>query len=243
MIQINLIPDVKQELIRAQQVRSTVITIAIITGMAAVAIVVLLLLWIFVVQLGRGLLVDNTIKDESTKFSQVADISDTLTIQNQLAVLPNLTESRHIDSRLFDVLTTINPPAPNTITISKFDVDTATNTVTLDAQAAAGYPALETFKKTIIGTSFEYTKDGETESIPLSNNVIDSERSYGEDITGAKVLRFSLTFTYTDELLAVDSSNARIIAPNRTNVTDSYLGVPTELFNVKATDIAPGAGN
>jgi hypothetical protein len=236
MIEINLVPDVKQELLKAQRVRSAVISIAIIVGIASIALVVLLSIWAFGVQTARGVISDNTIKSESQKLANVPDISNTLTIQNQLSLLSELHDTKRIDSRIFDVLTTINPPQPNDVAINKLAVDSTNNTVLITAQAPNGYPALEVFKKTIAATTFQYAVDGENQSVSLSSDMTDTDRSYGEDVTGKKVLRFTLIFTYPDELFAPNLTNARIVAPTKTNVTDSYMGVPRSLFTQSAAD-------
>lgn len=236
MIEINLVPDVKQELIRAQRVRASVISISIVIGIGAVGVVVLLGLWVFAIQTARGLISDNTIKNESQKLANVPDISNTLTIQNQLSKLPAQHDEKHIDSRLFDILTTINPADPNNIAITSLGLDSTTNMITIEAQAENGYPALEVFKKTINATTFQYSKDGQTQSVALASDMSDSDRSYGEDATGKKVLRFTLTFVYPTELFARTSQDAKIVAPDKTNVTDSFLGVPKSLFTQKAGD-------
>lgn len=236
MIEINLVPDVKQELIKAQRVRASVISIAIVVGIGAVAIVVILALWVFAIQAARGLISDNTIKNQSEQLSSVEDISNTLTIQHQLSKLSEMHDSKHIDSRLFDILTTINPSAPNNVAITNVSLDSATTTIKIEAQAANGYPALDVFKKTINATTFQFMQDGEKQSVPLASNMSDSDRSYGEDATGAKVLRFTLSFTYPEELFSRMSQNATIVAPERTNATDSFLGVPQSLFTQKASD-------
>jgi hypothetical protein len=241
MIEINLIPDVKKELLKAQRVRSTVISMAVIVGIGAIALVVVLCIWVFGVQIARSAITDNIIKTQSQKLASVSDISNTLTIQNQLSLLTKMHASKHIDSRAFDVLTTINPPQPNDVAINKMTLDSTSNTITLSAQAANGYPALEVFKKTIEATTFKYTQDGQNQSVPLASGMSDSDRSYGEDVTGAKVLRFTLVFTYPDVLFAPNLSNARIVAPTKANATDSYLGVPKSLFIQKASDTAGGA--
>lgn len=236
MIEINLIPDVKQELIRAQRVRSMVVALAILVGIGAIGVVILLGLWVFGVQTARGVLTDTTIKNESTKLAAINDLSRTLTIQNQLNTLPSLHESKHIDSRILDVLTTINPPQPNNVAISKLTLDSTAKTVSIEAQAAGGYSALEVFKKTIAATKFQFT-DGDSEQMrPLATSISDGDRSYGEDSSGQKVLRFSLVFEYPDELVAPYLQGAKIVAPSKTNVTDSYLGVPKSLFSPKASD-------
>ncbi len=236
MIEINLVPDVKQELIKAQRVRTSVISIAIIVGMAAAGVVVLLAFWVFAIQTARSVLSDNTIKSESDKLSKVQDVSNTLTIQNQLSKLTAMHDSKNIDSRMFDILTTINPPDPNNVAITKLSLDSVTSTIKIEAQAINGYPALEVFKKTINATTFEFNQDEGKQSVPLATGISDSDRSYGEDVSGAKVLRFTLTFTYPEQLFSKTAQNATIVAPNKTNVTDSFLGVPQSLFTQKASD-------
>lgn len=236
MIEINLVPDVKQELIKAQRVRTSVISLSILVGLAAVAIVVVLAIWVFAVQTTRGKISDDTIKVESDKLGKVPDIANILTIQNQLKKLSAMHDAKNIDSRIFDVLATINPPAPNNVSITNLALDSETQTIKIEAQASNGYPALEVFKKTIVATKFEYTIDGEKKSVPLASEMSDSDRSYGDDSVGATVLRFTLTFMYPDELFTRAAENATLVAPTRTNATDSYLGVPNSLFVPKATD-------
>lgn len=236
MIEINLVPDVKQELLNAQRVRTSVISFSIIIGIAAIAVVVVLAVWVFGVQATRGLITDGTIEKESKALSEVVDISNTLTIQNQLSQLTAMHDKKNIDSRVFDVLTTINPPAPNDVSITNLSLDSSTKTITIEAQAVNGYPALDVFKKTINATNFEFTENGEARKVALASRMSDSDRSYGDDASGATVLRFTLTFEYPAELFSRSAQSAIIVAPTRTNVTDSFLGVPNSLFTPKASD-------
>ena len=240
MIEINLVPNVKQELIKAQRQRSTVITLAILTGAATVGIVIILAIWVFGVQATRGLLSDNTIKTESAKLATIEDLSNTLTIQNQLAKLSDLHNSKSIDSRIFDVLSTINPPTPNTIQITTLALDASAKTITMSAQASNGYPALETFRKTINATRFEFTQGGQKQSVPLASNLTDGDRTYGDDSDSNRVLRFTISFTYPDLLFSRKVQNAVVTAPTQSNATDSFLGVPTSLFTQKAADAQGG---
>lgn len=240
MIEINLIPDVKQELINAQRVRASVISIAILVGIVAIGVVILLAFWVFVVQTARGAISDNTINTESQKLSSVQDISNTLTIQNQLSLLTQMHNNTNIDSRIFDILTTINPAAPNNVSINNLSIDSSTDTITIQAQALNGYPALDVFKKTIDATTFDYTQNGQKESVPLASQMNDGDRTYGQDASGAQVLRFTLSFTYPSALFARTSQNAVVAAPSQSNVTDSYLGVPQSLFAQQGANISGG---
>lgn len=240
MIQINLIPDVKQELINAQRVRTSVVSIAIFCAIAAVGAVVLMVIWVFGVQLTRDVLLDRKINDTSAEIAKVQDLSNTLTIQNQLEALPGLHDSMHMDSRVFSMLTTINPPSPNEINVTSFKLDTLEKTMTIEAQARNAYPALEAFRKTIQATQIEFSQDGVKDKVLLASALNDSERSYGEDANGNRVLRFKLSFAYADQLLSSKSKGLTIIAPTKSNVTDSFLGVPKSLFTNKAIDTKEG---
>lgn len=238
MIEINLIPDVKQELIRAQSVRNTVVSFTILTGIISVAVVALLAFYLFGVQTVRSALADSRIKEATTELQQIDDLSNTLTIQNQLSKLSVMHDSKNIDSRFFAILTAINPPAPNDIVVSSAKLDADTKTVTIDGQAANGYEAAELFKKTIVSTKMTYKDiDGAQQSVLLTEDVSTSDISYGEDASGKKVLRFTMSFIYPDELFARSSGDAVIERPGRQNVTDSYLRIPQSLFSERASDI------
>lgn len=238
MIEINLIPDVKQELIRAQSVRNTVVSFTILTGIISVGIVALLAFYLFGVQTVRSALADSRIKEATTELQQIDDLSNTLTIQNQLSKLSVMHDSKNIDSRFFAILTAINPAAPNDIVVSSAKLDADTKTVTIDGQAANGYEAAELFKKTIVSTKMTYKDiDGAQQSTLLTDDVSTSDISYGEDASGKKVLRFTMSFIYPDELFARSSGDAVIERPGRQNVTDSYLRIPQSLFSERASDI------
>src|SRR5690606_16003732 len=147
----------------------------------------------------------------------VEDLESSLTIQNQLDKLPSLHESKHVQSRLFDMLSTINPAAPNNVTISKLIVNTEDKTISIEAQAEGGYSALEVFKKTIMATEFRFADDGGEQARQLASNMSDGDRSYGETADRRRVLRFGLIFTYPEELLQPYLRGAKIVGPGNAN--------------------------
>lgn len=101
MIEINLVPDVKQEFLRAQRTRNTVISIAIIVGIAAVAAIVLISV-IVGGQLALSALNDRTIATENRKLQSVEDLNETVTLQNQLKQLATMHGQNTINCRAFD---------------------------------------------------------------------------------------------------------------------------------------------
>ena len=247
MIEINLIPDVKQQLLKAQRIRNVVISSSIIVSLVAVGIVVLLVVYMLVVQNARSAYLDGQIDKKYTELSKNDDLSKMITIQNQLSTISSLNDQKVLSSRTFDVVSAITPSDDTSIAFSQIDVtpnvegastdetDTTTTAASGDAGGSiklegqiASYDLLEAFKKRIANTSFEHTEDGKTTLIPIASNISTSDISYGEDTDGAKVLRFTISFDYPTELLASASANQPLVFKLSVdgNVTDSYLGIP-----------------
>ncbi len=237
MIEINLIPDVKLELLRTQRQQRNVISISILLAIIAAGLVVLLAVYVFLVQGVAITLAQNAIDEESAQLQKVEDLSKTLTIQKQLEQISSLHDQKHVSSRVFDIMRTIVPTGTNRVSISQLGLDTESNTITIEGEAKNGYPALEVFKKTIAKTTFEYVQDGtKQDALPIATDITDGDQRYGEASDGSRVLRFTLSFTYPSELFATTSERGRVVAPNNQNATDSAVGVPTSLFTNRGTE-------
>ena len=191
MIEINLIPDIKQEMIRAQKLRNTAIGISIMSAVAACGVVALLALLV-----GAQSLRENIARTEISKqFSQLQgteDIDKALTIQSQLASISELNEKKTIDSRLFDIVAAINPPAPNSIKYSSISLDPASKTLSIEGTAVNSYLATDTFRKLILNTKVEGTSGDEPVSTSLTEEVVISDANYGENSDGTRVLSFKV---------------------------------------------------
>jgi len=238
MIQINLIPDIKRELLRAQQMRRTAISISIFAGIIAAGAVVALGI-ILGVQVVHQNIVQTNIDSEYKTLKGVDNIENVLTIQNQLTSIQSYQDKRTIDSRLFDVLGAINPAEPNSAKFSSIKLDPLSQTITIEGTAANGYSATETFRKTILNTQVESGTGSDVVKTPLTNEVTIGETSYGQSADGVRVLRFSVTFTYPDGLFDNSLKNIKIVTPTaKIDVTDSKTRVPESLFTEKASTTA-----
>lgn len=240
MIEINLIPDVKRELLQAQRMRATVISISIVTSIAAVGVVVVLLLYILGVQNVRGLFLDNSIKDGNAELEKTEDLSKMLTIQNQLGKLTELNDKKVMSSRVFDTLSAVIPPDPNGVQVSQVSIDSTEGTIRIEGQTR-GYDSMEVFKKTLDSALIEYTDPDPVEGGPktekLASSISVGEASYGEDADGQRVLRFVLTFKYAETLFSPNVADIMFKLSVDGNVTDSYLGIPKSIFTEKAKDL------
>lgn len=245
MIEINLIPDVKQELIKAERVRAGVISTSILVGIISVAVVAVLG-GLIGGQAIASKIADDGIKKQNTDLQGKADLTNTLTIQNQLTKLSQMHADKKIDSRLFDLMVAVNPAAPNNVAFSSIKLDPATKTVTMEGQASGGYAAVEVLKKTILGSKIHYLdkvdKNADDNDMPremvLASTVDVRETSYGEDSSGKRVLRFVISFTYPTELFQSGLRNVEVKTPNQQeNVTDSRGRIPQSLFSDAASDV------
>lgn len=237
MIEINLVPDVKQEFIHAQKMRNTVITFAIIISIAAVGVLAVLGL-LYGTQAMREQFARDEIKKQFASLRSIENLDDVLTIQNQMSKIASVHDKKTVDSRLFDILTAINPSAPNNVKIASVLLDPKENTLRIEGSAENGFAATETFRKTILNTKLEYKKSDALETIPLTEEVHIGETSYGENSDGSKVLRFSVSFAYPAGLFDNTWKLSRIVSPvGQIDVTDSRTRVPDSLFSQQAADV------
>lgn len=235
MIELNLIPDVKREFIRAKQQQALVITVSVFVGIAAVGVIAVLGLLIGT-QLVRDKLAQDAVNTRYAELQKVDGLSNMLTIQNQLAALSSQNSARTMDSRIFDVLDAINPPAPNNVSFSSVKLNPIDKTISLEGSASGGYVATDTLKKTILNSYFEYIKAGETTKtkVTLTNAVSILDTHFAQDSNNKTTLQFSMSFVYADDLFANSITGAHILGPKgQTDVTDSKTHVPDDLFLAK----------
>lgn len=161
MFEINLVPDVKLEMIKAQKVRNLVLFICIVVSAVAVGVVMLLLTVIGGQNVIMGVQ-DGHIKKMSEKINGYDGLSEFLTIQDQLGKLSKIDENRKVLSRVFNLLDVTLPKNGDTVSISELNVDLTNDTLKFEGQADAGkdpmidYRVLLAFKKTVELAKYDY---------------------------------------------------------------------------------------
>lgn len=231
MIEINLLPNVKRELLKTRAMRNRVISISFLVGGASIAAVVVLAL-ILGSQIAAEAVQNGVIKDRNDKLMAVEDLNKVVTIQNQLTKINEQHSRKKINSRIFDVVTAVNPVAPNNVSFSDIKVNPESKTITLEGSAVNGYSALETLKKTILNTKVQTTDGDKSSKVSLTKEIKDGDTSFGENSEGKKVLQFSFSFEYAEELLApANNGTVSVLTPTgKVDVTDSRQGIPDSLF-------------
>ncbi len=120
MIQLNLLPDVKKEYIKAQRVKHSIISTAFVIGGASIGLVVLLFMTVYMFQSQKLNSLNKEIASNINTLTSVEDLDKVLTIQNQINALPGLHEDKPKVKRLFEYVSTITPP---NVSLSELEMD------------------------------------------------------------------------------------------------------------------------
>lgn len=254
MIEINLIPDVKRELLRAQAWRSFIVFVAFLVGAGSIALVVLVL----GVMGGQALLIgnnDKAIKEEFNKILAIQDVEKTTTLQNQLSEIEDLRKASPNMSRILNqIVYSVRPEGDNSVDYSSISYDLSSYTMTIEGRTPNQFKAVEALKKTIEDTSIlfrdEYREDGATcsesdvekteetgcrkESLIAEDNQVEVvEHSFDEDQDGNRVTRFKLNFKINPKALRYSSKNLAVKSPSKKDATDSRMEIPDDIFKAK----------
>ena len=171
--EINLVPDIKTEMIKTLKMRNFIFFLCIVVSIASIAITAIAGLIAGSQQLVISSKQD-TITTLSNKTNSFSDLSDYLTIKDQLGNISELTSNKRVFSRTFDILSAILPTGADEIKVSTLNVDFTDDvpTFSLEAQANSGkapfidYSVLESFKKSMQYMRYDYgnyvDKDGNT---------------------------------------------------------------------------------
>lgn len=197
MISLNLLPDVKKDLLRVRRERNLVVSISVIVVGASIG-VLLLLSGTLGVLIGAKALMENSIKNDEQTIKQAQkkkQLDKYITIQNQLKQIGKLKSDQQVYSRLMDYLTQLNPAAPNNVQISSATIeapagsssDTSSSssssasadgvTMTIEGKTT-NFSALDVYKNTLSKAQLSYEVEEDTSS--------DSESSANSDGTYSK---------------------------------------------------------
>lgn len=227
MIELNLLPDVKQEFIRAQRLRAKVTVMMIIASIIAVGIVVFLAVIVYGAQAGTSLFLDGSIDGKAKELKKAENINRNLTIQNQLSTLPELHDQKQVYARLFTFLPILNPAEPNTVKISKLDINSEEGTITLEGYAK-DYKAVAVFKDTLSNADLTYI-DSSRQSVTqkLFSEITISDVGLGEDANGSQVTVFKATLKYDENAFkrSPDGSPSPSVEVPKKNTTPSSSSV------------------
>lgn len=166
MIQLNLLPDVKQEYIKTQRVKSLVMMVSFTASAVALGILIVMTSTVYLVQ--RKVISDlsSSIKSSSSTLRGLPNVSDILTVQSQLNSLSTLNGQKPATSRIFGFLSQLTPQQA---TISDLRIDYVQNAMTISGNA----PSLDVVNAFVDGLKFtNYTVKGSNDPKPAFSTVV-----------------------------------------------------------------------
>lgn len=251
MVQVNLIPKVKQDLLKAQKIRNWVIFFSIVAGGAAIAIVVMMTIAFGAQSLIVGSNEDN-IKKKFDQLSKKDGINEAIVLQNQLNQIDNIRKNAPNVSRLLgQIIPTIQTTGANEVRFASVSYDSATRVVSIDGKSK-GYNAYNGFVNALKGTQILYhssdkaknttctveeaqsnQNDCKIEYLVDQSSEIQGVQSYGDSQEGGKELSFNIKFTLNPAAMQFTAKDFAVKSPARKDVTDSKMAIPDNLFTVK----------
>ena len=104
MIQVNLIPDLKAEFLKAQRTKRYVMGLAVLVSGAFVGLVAIMFLYVNVWQQEHTNNLNADIQRLSAEYQGIPDLDKVITVQNQLESLPDLHAEKPLVSRIVTFL-------------------------------------------------------------------------------------------------------------------------------------------
>jgi hypothetical protein len=146
-------------MLRAQKIRNVVIFFSIVISSVMVGIVAILGTT-YASQLAVSQGRSREIEVAYNEIMSQPDVEQTLTLQNQLTEIGELTDGKYEFSRVLGVIHDIiprnNTTGEPTVTFSEISFNAAKNSIYFDAQSREGFVALEALLKTIDRLYYDY---------------------------------------------------------------------------------------
>lgn len=223
MIQFNLLPDVKQDFLKAKRTKHTVIVVSLLVAASALFVFVMLLVTVYGFQKNQISTLTKKINEQSSTLKSTKDLDKILTIQNQLNSLPDLHDRKPVTSRLF---TYVSQLTPDKVSIGKLEVDFAENTLNFTGKSdslSTINKFVDTLKFTTYVDNNDPPKDTSNPPKPFSDVVL-SEFSV-ED--GA--FTYSIKLAFNPDIFN-SSKNIVLTVPNTITSRSQTEKPSTDLF-------------
>ena len=206
MIQINLIPDVKAEYMRAIKLKRMIFGTSFIVIAASLGLVVMLFSYSNGVQSIQLNGLQDDIDEYSKQLAAVPDLDKILTIQNQLNSLDALHADKPVTSRLYTFIPQITPP---NVSLTRFGVDLDPAVATIEIRGLArNQEDVNRFVDTLKFT--KYTKGGTDEQLDAFSEVVLANF----DVTDSSST-FNVVLKYNPELLSGSVENVTLVVPTQ----------------------------
>lgn len=238
MIQLNLLPDVKMQYLKAQRTRRLVTTVVVLC--AAVSLVILLLL-LSADGLQKKHMKDlaNDIDSETHQLQNEPQINRMLTVQNQLESLTGLHAKKPAADRLFVYL---NESTPKNVFINDLTVDFGARTIAITGTSGS-LANVNTYIDSLKHATFTIGKSKSSKPA-FSNIVLTSFGLNTSSQNAGQAANYTINLDYDQTIFNI-TQNVQLSVPNE-NITRLNTGQPTDIFQAappNSNQTAPSSGS
>lgn len=212
--QFNLLPDVKQNYLKAQRTKRSVMTVAFIVTGVSLLIFIAMLSTVYVINKKQLSDAGKDVSRLSSELKSIPDIDKILSVQKQLGTLTSLHQGKHLGSRIFQYLPQVTPTNVN---MGRLSINYTTNTMQINGTSDS-QKTINTFIDTLKFTTYKI--DGQDTKIKAFPSVI--ETSFGITDKGAS---YGLTIVF-DPVLFSNSQKVELNVPSGLATTRSVLNDP-----------------
>lgn len=227
MIQVNLLPDVKRDYLKAQQMKHMVTVVAVMVTLAAVGLSLLLFAYVQIVQPRHLKNVQTDIDSGISELKSTENAVKIVTTQGVLEQIPGLQDKELVTSLLFGYL---NSFTPRDVSYSEVKLDLSTNTLTLSGQTTTLERA-NVLANNLKSAKFTYKRDSAEQTTTPFSNIVFTSLGKSEQSNSGKSVGFSIGFTIDPVMFAESTKEGKIT----TNASSEELLLPT------ATPFSEGA--
>jgi len=184
MISINLLPDVKKELLRIRRERNLVVSISILAVGGSIAALVVLGGILGGLNIAKVVMENGINKNKATINSAIEDkqLNEYLTIQNQLAQINGLKSQQLVYSRIMDYLVELNPASPNNVSLSTVDLEMSDAAVSATIEGVVdNFEALNVYQNTLLSAELVYEEKTEDDGGDISEGDDSNDSSAADD--------------------------------------------------------------
>ena len=231
MIQVNLIPDLKAEFLKAQRTKRFVMGISFLVSAGFIAVLIVMYLYVNVWQQSHTNSLNADIQSLSAQYQNIEDLDKIITVQNQLSSLPGLHADKPLVSRLVTYLSVLTPEG---VTYQGVDLRFEDSTVELlgSAPTTADVNVIANTVKNAVYTVGETPEGEEPDERLAFSNVVLETLSRDLDVSSFSIrFEFDETiFTEKEEVVlsvpVIDSTNSELNRPDVDNL--EIFQIPSE---------------
>lgn len=224
MIQINLLPDVKREYLKAQQTKHAVVMVAILLSIVTVTLAALLFVYVRVLQPSHRTNIQKDIDSGIAKLKASEDAVEIVTVQGALEQIGALQDKKVVTSRVFNYVTSFTPRG---VSYGAIKLDTATGIMTIAGVTSTHEKANE-LANNIKNASFTHEVNKQQQKLTPFSAVVFNSLSSNENSDSGKQVVFELTFKVEMQIFNQATQNGKIVI----NKSDGKLVLPnTQPFN------------